>query len=83
MIPTGLPNLAFVGGEVSTFNNILTHGLQAAWLKRLLTGEFALPPRGRMARARARALTLTLTLPLTLTLTLALTLILTLTLPSP
>ena len=30
VIPTGLPNLAFVGGEVSTFNNILTHGLQAA-----------------------------------------------------
>ena len=51
MIPTGLPNVAFVGGEVSTFNNILTHGLQAAWLKRLLTGEFALPPRGRMERA--------------------------------
>ena len=51
VIPTGLPNVAFVGGEVSTFNNILRHGLQAAWLKRLLTGEFALPPRGRMERA--------------------------------
>ena len=28
MIPTGLPNIAFVGGEVSTFNNVLTHGLR-------------------------------------------------------
>lgn len=24
ILPTGLPNVAFVGGEVSTFNNILT-----------------------------------------------------------
>jgi hypothetical protein len=29
LIPVGLPDLAFLGAEVSTFNNILTHGLQA------------------------------------------------------
>jgi dimethylaniline monooxygenase (N-oxide forming) len=43
MIPPGVPNLAFVGSEVSTFNNILTHGLQALWLARHLDGELALP----------------------------------------
>ena len=26
-------------------------GLQAVWLKRLLCGEFSLPPRGKMERA--------------------------------
>lgn len=51
MIPTGLPNIAFVGGEVSTFNNILTHGLQSLWLRNLLAGTFSLPSRGRMERA--------------------------------
>lgn len=51
ILPTGLPNVAFVGAEVSTFNNILTQGLQAVWLKRLLCGEFSLPPRVEMERA--------------------------------
>lgn len=36
IIPANCPNLAFVGSEVSTFNNILTHYLQAVWLKRVL-----------------------------------------------
>ena len=43
LCPT-LPNLAFVGCEVSTYNNILTSGLQAAWLARLLQGRVQLPP---------------------------------------
>merc|ERR1711976_1050053 len=36
-------NLCFVGAEVSTFNNILTQGLQALWLQRVLTGQISLP----------------------------------------
>merc|ERR1712066_199329 len=48
IIPTGVSDLAFIGSEVSTFNNILTHGLQALWLQRLLTGQFSSPSRGRM-----------------------------------
>jgi len=36
VIPPRLPNIAFVGAEVSTFNNILTHGLQAEWLSRVI-----------------------------------------------
>merc|ERR1712187_139775 len=43
MFPTQVPDLCFVGSEVSTFNNILTQGLQALWLRRVLTGEVALP----------------------------------------
>jgi len=44
MLPVDAPNMAFLGSEVSTFNNILTHGLQAAWLAKVLTGAVALPP---------------------------------------
>jgi len=51
MIPLRVPDLAFVGSEVSTFNNILTHGLQAAWLRDLLTGALTLPKRGDMEKA--------------------------------
>merc|ERR1712157_111630 len=43
MFPTRVPNLCFVGAEVSTFNNILTQGLQALWLQRVLTGQISLP----------------------------------------
>lgn len=50
IIPTGVSDLAFVGSEVSTFNNILTHGLQALWLQKMLTGEMQLPKRGEMQR---------------------------------
>merc|ERR1711953_1569054 len=39
IIPPAVADLAFVGCEVSTFNNVLTHGLQAVWLRRMLTGE--------------------------------------------
>eukprot|EP00928_Gymnodinium_smaydae_P084261 TRINITY_DN6752_c0_g1_i2.p1 TRINITY_DN6752_c0_g1~~TRINITY_DN6752_c0_g1_i2.p1 ORF type:complete len:576 (+),score=81.59 TRINITY_DN6752_c0_g1_i2:50-1777(+) len=50
MIPPGLRDLAFVGAEVSTFNNILTHGLQALWLERALTGKMKLPSASCMRR---------------------------------
>jgi cation diffusion facilitator CzcD-associated flavoprotein CzcO len=43
IIPPAVSNIAFIGCEVSTFNNILTHGLQAVWLRRMLTGEMRLP----------------------------------------
>merc|ERR1739838_920367 len=43
IIPPAVAYLAFIGCEVSTFNNILTHGLQAVWLRRMLTGEMRLP----------------------------------------
>merc|ERR1711972_91759 len=43
MFPTQVPDLCFVGSEVSTFNNILTQGLQALWLRHMLTGYVALP----------------------------------------
>merc|ERR1719473_1676567 len=51
MLPVGVPGLAFLGSEVSTFNNILTHGLQAAWLAGVLGGAIALPPPRAMKRA--------------------------------
>jgi len=43
MFPTQVPDLCFVGSEVSTFNNILTQGLQALWLRHVLTGDVLLP----------------------------------------
>merc|ERR1712061_236405 len=43
MFPTQVPDLCFVGSEVSTFNNILTQGLQALWLRHVLTCHVALP----------------------------------------
>merc|ERR1712187_894142 len=51
MFPTQVPDLCFVGSEVSTFNNILTQGLQALWLRRVLTGNFALPSLKAMEQA--------------------------------
>merc|ERR1719231_1782400 len=51
VLPVSLPGLAFLGSEVSTFNNVLTHGLQAAWLSRLLTGAMTLPPPREMQKA--------------------------------
>merc|ERR1719181_829786 len=44
ILPVQVPGIAFLGSEVSTFNNILTHGLQAAWLAKVLTGAISLPP---------------------------------------
>merc|ERR1712151_168048 len=48
IIPAAVPDLAFVGSEVSTFNNILTHGLQALWLQQVVSGEVRLPRRSKM-----------------------------------
>ena len=51
VLPPRLPDIAFVGAEVSTFNNILTHAMQALWLQKVLSGELALPPPGSMEAA--------------------------------
>merc|ERR1719203_1142661 len=48
VLPPRLPDFAFVGSEVSTFNNILTHALQAEWLARLLDGQVPMPSKGKM-----------------------------------
>jgi len=48
VIPPRLPDFAFIGSEVSTFNNILTHGLQAEWLARLIDGKVAKPAAAKM-----------------------------------
>jgi dimethylaniline monooxygenase (N-oxide forming) len=49
VLPARIPGLAFVGSEVSTFNNILTQGLQAEWLARVLDGKMELAP-GKMSQ---------------------------------
>merc|ERR1719230_203501 len=51
LLPVNLPGIAFLGSEVSTFNNVLTHGLQALWLSKLFTGAMALPPPREMQKA--------------------------------
>lgn len=48
ILPPRLPDIAFVGSEVSTFNNILTHAMQAKWLQQVLSGAIQLPAAGRM-----------------------------------
>jgi len=50
IFPLGLRDLCFIGAEVSTFNNILTQGLQALWLGQVLCGHVQLPPTSEMAR---------------------------------
>lgn len=45
IMPPSIPNMAFIGAEVSTFNNILTHALQAEWLARLLDGKIPIASR--------------------------------------
>lgn len=54
MLPARVPDLAFVGAEVSTFNNILTQGMQALWLANVLAGKVTLPPPGKMEQAIER-----------------------------
>ena len=39
IVPPNVKNLAFIGSEMSTFNNILTQGLQTIWLKKYLQGD--------------------------------------------
>jgi cation diffusion facilitator CzcD-associated flavoprotein CzcO len=48
--PLRVPDLCFIGAEVSTFNNILTQGLQALWLSQVLSGQMKLPSIQAMAR---------------------------------
>jgi cation diffusion facilitator CzcD-associated flavoprotein CzcO len=48
IFPTEVNDLCFIGAEVSTFNNILTHGLQAVWLQRVLSGAVSLPAKQTM-----------------------------------
>ncbi|PNW82892.1 hypothetical protein CHLRE_06g298550v5 [Chlamydomonas reinhardtii] len=47
-IPPGVPQLAFVGSEVSTYSNIVTQGLQALWLAHVLAGRVEPPPAAAM-----------------------------------
>jgi len=49
IFPLGVPDLCFIGSEVSTFNNVLTQGLQALWLSRVLCGQMKLPSTQAMA----------------------------------
>ena len=51
MLPVSVPGIAFLGSEVSTFNNVLTHGLQALSLSKLFTGAKALPSPREMQKA--------------------------------
>jgi len=48
IIPPHVPNLAFIGAEMSTFNNILTQALQVLWLKKVLTNNLTLPSKEAM-----------------------------------
>jgi len=53
IFPTEISDISFIGAEVSTFNNILTQGLQSLWLKCVLTGQVLLPPVAAMTEATA------------------------------
>jgi len=53
IFPTEMSDICFIGAEVSTFNNILTQGLQSLWLKCVLTGQVLLPPVAAMTEATA------------------------------
>ena len=50
IIPPQVPDVAFIGCEVATFNNILTHGLQALWLQKMLAGKMQVPKPGAMEK---------------------------------
>merc|ERR1712151_214569 len=54
IFPTQVRDLCFIGAETSTFNNILTQGLQALWLRRVLSGVVQLPAPDAMEAAVAR-----------------------------
>merc|ERR1712048_1535220 len=48
IFPTQVPDICFIGAETSTFNNILTQGLQSIWLRKVLTGKLMLPKSEEM-----------------------------------
>lgn len=45
VLPPAVANLAFVGSEHHTFQNIVSSGVQGEWLARVLAGHIALPSR--------------------------------------
>lgn len=45
ILPPAVNNLAFVGSEHHTFQNIVSSGVQAEWLARALAGHIELPSR--------------------------------------
>lgn len=51
IISPKVPGVAFIGSEVSTFNNILTQGLQALWLQKIITGDLELPSVSNMQKS--------------------------------
>merc|ERR1712050_618605 len=54
IFPTQVQDLCFIGAEVSTFNNILTQGLQALWLRNVLTGTVVMPSVEAMGQTIAK-----------------------------
>jgi len=54
IVHPNIPELAFIGSEISTFSNLLTQGLQVAWLERLLQGRMELPSQEEMVRVVER-----------------------------
>jgi len=54
ILPPRVSRLAFIGSEVSTFNNILTHYVQAQWLKHVLKNDSPSPVEMELAVKRER-----------------------------
>mmetsp|Transcript_23623 Transcript_23623/g.63763 ORF Transcript_23623/g.63763 Transcript_23623/m.63763 type:complete len:240 (+) Transcript_23623:828-1547(+) len=48
VLPSRVPDLAFVGGEVATISNITTYGIQAEWLMGIFSGRVKLPDEKAM-----------------------------------
>jgi hypothetical protein len=48
-LPPRVANLAFVGSEVATVSNVMTHAVQAEWVARVMAGTVALPSADAMA----------------------------------
>jgi len=51
ILPTKVPNLAFIGSEVGTVSNITTHSIQAAWLGQAWAGKMSLPSTEQMEKS--------------------------------
>ena len=49
MLPLNVPNLAFCGSEIATISNVTTHGIQADWICRAISGAMELPSKEVMA----------------------------------
>lgn len=57
MLPPLVPGLAFVGCEASSYNTLLTSGLQAEWLAAVLVGQVAMPEQAAMQEDVQRMMT--------------------------